>query len=151
MSMKTAPAPEKTKQPPPHTTRLFGLADNDWDDDNHQKNDDANDYAHAHLHILPPHLLSDPVGPAAETQSRHRKIVGLILKTVQPSATVSDLIDVLPHDSDGIIDLRLNSRSPLVSGTSSLPLTATSTTAGNVRIVRLIRHYGFCGKRAWLG
>lgn len=40
---------------------------------------------------------------------------------------------------------RLNSRSPLVSGTSRLSLTtARSTTAGDIRIVRLVRHYEFC-------
>jgi len=143
VSMKTAPAPKKPNLP--HTPRLLFLGDNDRDDDNHQKNDDANDYAHAHLHVLPPHLLSDPIGPAAETQSRHSKIVSLILEAVQSGTTVSDLIDVLPHDSDGIVDLRLNSRSPLVSGTSRLSLTtARSTTAGDIRIVRLVRHYEFC-------
>jgi len=32
-------------------------------------------------------------------------LTSLILEAVQSGATVSDLIDVLPHDSDGIVDL----------------------------------------------
>jgi len=32
-------------------------------------------------------------------------LTSLILEAVQSGTTVSDLIDVLPHDSDGIVDL----------------------------------------------
>ena len=35
------------------------------DDDDEQEND-ADDQAHSHLHVLPPHLLSDSVGAASK-------------------------------------------------------------------------------------
>jgi hypothetical protein len=37
------------------------------DNDDDQQNNDTDNQAHAHLHVLPPHLLSDPVGSPAET------------------------------------------------------------------------------------
>ena len=35
---------------------------------------------------------------------------GLVLQLVEPLATLRDFCDVLPHDTDGVIDLLLDSR-----------------------------------------
>lgn len=49
------------------------------DDDDEQQNDDTNDQTDAHLHVLPPHLLSYSVGPSSESLRRDCQIVGLVL------------------------------------------------------------------------
>ena len=48
-------------------------------DDDDKQDDDADDEAHAHLHVLPPHLLTHSVGTPAEALSRYRQVVGLVL------------------------------------------------------------------------
>lgn len=72
--------------------------------DNNEKDDDTNDQAHSHLHVLPPHLLPDSVGTTAETLSGNGKVVGLVLQTVQVFSTLRDLVDVRAHDVDGRIN-----------------------------------------------
>lgn len=57
------------------------------------------------LHIFPPHLLADSVGTPAESLSGHSQVVGLILQRVETFTTLGDLVDVLAHYTDGIIDL----------------------------------------------
>lgn len=73
--------------------------------DDHEEEDDADDNAHAHLHVLPPHLLSDAVGAAAEALRRHCEVVGLVLEGVEALATLRDLVDVVAHNTDSVIDL----------------------------------------------
>ena len=68
--------------------------------DNDKQYDDANDKAHPHLHVLPPHLLSDPVGTASEALCGDCKVVGLILEAVEALATFGDLVDVAAHYVD---------------------------------------------------
>ena len=72
-------------------------------DDNEEK-DDSDNQAHSHLHVLPPHLLPDPVGSTSETLCRHCQVVCLVLKTVETLATFRHFIDVVAHDIDGGID-----------------------------------------------
>ena len=50
--------------------------------DDDEKNDDAYDYAHSHLHILPPHLLAYSVGTTTEALGGYRKVVGLVLEGI---------------------------------------------------------------------
>jgi len=113
-----------------------------WHNDNHQKNDDTNNYAHAHLHVLPPHLLPNPVCTTAEPLGRVRQVVSLVLKSVQPCATVCDLVDILAHYTDSVIDLLLDGRSSLVPGTTGAAggTAAGTTLVGNVWVVRCLRH-----------
>jgi hypothetical protein len=56
-----------------HTSRY-----NDDDDEN----DQPDDYAHAHLHVFPPHLLPDSVCASSEALSRDCKVIGLVLERV---------------------------------------------------------------------
>lgn len=75
------------------------------DDDNDEQDNDAHNQTHAHLHILPPHLLSDPVGSTSKALGGNCQIIGLILQRVKLLASLVDLVDVFTHDTDGIIDL----------------------------------------------
>lgn len=79
-----------------------------WNDNDEDENDDARNNAHAHLHVLrmesvnlehlgapgrsspylPPHLLADPISSTSEALSRDRQIIGLVLKSVEPFATL---------------------------------------------------------------
>ena len=47
--------------------------------DDDQQYDNADDDAHAHLHVFPPHLLAHPVGAAAEAICLRCEVVGLVL------------------------------------------------------------------------
>jgi hypothetical protein len=78
-----------------HTTR---------DDDDDEQEDDADDQAHSHLHVLPPHLLSDSVGATSEALRRNGQVVGLVLQTVKALAALRDLVDVVAHDIDGRVN-----------------------------------------------
>ena len=69
------------------------------------ENDNADDQAHAHLHILPPHLLADSVGTATEALSGDSQVVGLILQGIQALATLGNLVDVVSHHTNGVVDL----------------------------------------------
>lgn len=51
------------------------VRNNNRHNNNHQKNDDSTNQTHAHLHVLPPHLLPDSVCTAAETLGRVGKVV----------------------------------------------------------------------------
>lgn len=75
-----------------------------WHNDHHQQNDDANDNAHPHLHVFPPHLLPHPVGAATEAVGLRRKVVGLVLQVIKPLATLGDLVNVVLHRLDSAID-----------------------------------------------
>ena len=54
--------------------KLTGRYNND-----NKQDDDAGNEAHAHLHILPPHLLAYAVGAPSEALGGHGKVVGLVL------------------------------------------------------------------------
>jgi len=114
------------------------LRDDYGHDDDDQKNYDADDDAHPHLHILPPHLFPHPVGAAAESLGRDGQVVGLVLESVEPSATVGDFIDVLTHDADGVVNLSLDSGGPLVAATGRAA--ASAAIAGDVRVVGSLSH-----------
>jgi hypothetical protein len=98
------------------------------DDDNQYQNDDARNEAHAHLHVLlpdkavslhalnqgswpgcqthlPPHLLANAIRAATEAVGRCREIVGLVLQSVKPLASLRNFVDVLPHNANSVIDL----------------------------------------------
>lgn len=49
---------------------------NDNDD---EQDDDAHNEAHAHLHVLPPHLLAHTVGAPSEALGGHGEVIGLVL------------------------------------------------------------------------
>lgn len=53
-----------------------------WDDDDDKEDDDADDQAHPHLHVLPPHLLSNAVGASSETLGGDGEVIGLVLKRI---------------------------------------------------------------------
>lgn len=76
-----------------------------WYDDDDQQDDNANDQPHPHLHVLPPHLLSDAVGAPPEALGRSRQIVRLVLQRIQALAALRHLVDVFPHHANGVIDL----------------------------------------------
>jgi hypothetical protein len=81
---------------PTHTSRH-----NDDDDEN----DQTNDYAHAHLHILPPHLFSHSIRAPSEALGGDCKVIGLVLERVQAFAALRDLVDILAHYTNGIVNL----------------------------------------------
>lgn len=54
---------------------------------------------------LPPHLLAHPVGAPAEPLGRGREVVRLVLEMIEALATLRDLVDIVSHHSDGIVDL----------------------------------------------
>jgi hypothetical protein len=96
----------------PKTTVDKGLTSR-YNNDNEQ-NDDSCNQAHSHLHVLPPHLLANSVGTTAEALSRDCKVVGLVLEGVETFTTLGDLVDVLAHYADGIIDLLDKRSQPLI-------------------------------------
>lgn len=73
--------------------------------DNDNQDDDNDDQANTHLHILPPHLFPHSVGSTAETLGGYSQIVRLILKRVEALTTLGDLVNVLTHHANGVVDL----------------------------------------------
>lgn len=51
------------------------------------------------------HLLANTVGAATETLGRDGQIIGLVLKRVEILSTLRDLVDIVAHHTDGIVDL----------------------------------------------
>jgi len=114
--------------------------DNCRHNNDEDENDDASDEAHAHLHVLPPHLLANPVRTTTESLSRDSQVVGLILEGIETLATLRNLVDVVTHHTDGVINLRLESLSPGIASRLLL-LGRGITTAGDVGVVgSLFRH-----------
>ncbi len=74
-------------------------------DDNGQQDNDTDNDAHAHLHVLPPHLLAYDVGSATEALRRGDKVVGLVLQSIQALTTLGNLVDIVAHDTDRLVDL----------------------------------------------
>lgn len=72
---------------------------------NYQQNNDTDSEAYPHLHVFPPHLLSNPIGSTAEPLGGVGEVVCLVLEGVEALSTLGDLVDVLAHHTDGIIDL----------------------------------------------
>lgn len=93
---------------------LFCL-DHTRDDDDQQQRDYAHDDPDPHLHVLPPHLLADSVGAATETLGGLVEVLGFVLELVDVLAALGDGFEVLFHDIDGVVDLRLDRRSPCVA------------------------------------
>lgn len=60
---------------------------------------------YAHLHVLPPHLLADTVGTTTETLGGHGQVVGLILQRIEALAALRNLVDVVAHDANGVVNL----------------------------------------------
>lgn len=79
--------------------------DGDRNHNDTNKNNDANNETDLHLEVLPPHLLSHSVGSSSETLCRHRQVIGLVLERVESLSSLGDLVDVLSHDADSVIDL----------------------------------------------
>lgn len=84
------------------------MLDDNGNDDNAEKDDDADCDDNSHLHVLPPHLLADSVGASSEALGGYGEVVSLVLKAVEILATLVDLVDVVAHDRDGVIDLGVN-------------------------------------------
>lgn len=72
--------------------------------DDDEQDDDADNQAHAHLHVLPPHLLAYTVGAPPEALCGDSKVVGLILQRVEAGTALRDLVDVVAHDTDRAVD-----------------------------------------------
>jgi hypothetical protein len=119
----------------------FALAGGDdcGNDDDKEENDDANNQADTHLHILPPHLLANAIGAAAETLGGDGKVVGLILKSIETLSTLGNLVDVVAHHTDGVVDLSLESLCPRSASSTFL---RCGLAAGDIRVIRgvLLRH-----------
>lgn len=96
--------------PPPITKTCICVLTTRHNDDD-QQDDDAHDDAHAHLHVLPPHLLAHAVGAPAETVGLRRQVVRLVLQVIEPLAALRDLVDVVLHRLHGAVDfLEINTR-----------------------------------------
>lgn len=54
---------------------------------------------------LPPHLLAHPVGAPAEALSGGREVVRLVLEMIEALATLRDLVDIVSHYTDGVVNL----------------------------------------------
>jgi len=78
---------------------------NSRNNNDNEQDDYSADQAHPHLHILPPHLFANSVGSTTEALSGDCKVVGLILKGIEAFTTLRDLVDILFHHTNGIIDL----------------------------------------------
>src|SRR3954462_6008993 len=78
-----------------------------YNNDNKQ-DDDADDEAHAHLHVLPPHLLAHAVGPPSQALGRLAEVVRLVLQRVQACSSLRGFVDVGAHDADGAVDFLVN-------------------------------------------
>lgn len=62
--------------------------------DNNEEDDNADDDAHSHLHVLPPHLFSDFVRPSSKILCRTGEIVGLVLQGIEVFTTLAYSMDV---------------------------------------------------------
>ena len=82
-------------------------------DDDEQENDNTDNQAHTHLHVLPPHLLANSVGTTTEPLSGDSEVVGLILQSIKAFTALGDLVDVVAHHTDGVVDLLQKSVSQL--------------------------------------
>lgn len=76
-----------------------------WHNNNNQNNDDTQDDAQPHLHVLPPHVLTHTVGAPAEALGTDGKVIGFVFNRVQSFTTLGDFIDIVPHDTDSVVDL----------------------------------------------
>ena len=76
-----------------------------WHDNHNQHDNDAQDDAQTHLHVFPPHVLAHSVGTTAEALGADGKIICFVLDRVQALASFGNLVDVVSHDADGVIDL----------------------------------------------
>lgn len=85
--------------------RLLARGDDCRDNDDQDQDDDTCDQAHAHLHVLPPHLLAHTVGTATEALGGDGQVVGLVLQRIEALTTLRDLVDVVTHHTDGVVDL----------------------------------------------
>lgn len=104
---------------PEATDLVFtGLGDHNRYNDDEEQDDDTCDQTHAHFHILPPHLLPHSVGAAAEAMGLVGQVVGLGLQVIQVLTALPDLLDVIVHDIDGVVDFRLQSLCPPISAAS---------------------------------
>lgn len=78
--------------------------------DHNEQDDDADNDANAHLHVFPPHLLSNFVGTSAETSGRGSQIIGLVLNVIDMFTTLRNFIDVVFHYANRVIDLLLTTQ-----------------------------------------
>jgi hypothetical protein len=113
----------------------LGLRDNNGDNDNSNKDYDTEDEAQPHFHVLPPHLLSYSVCTPPEALCRVRQVICFILELVQVLSSFRGLVDVVSHDTDGVINLGLDLSCP------ALAIPALSIIARDVWIVGLFGHF----------
>jgi len=85
---------------------MAGRNNSRHDNDNEQDYN-ATDQAHPHFHIFPPHDFAHPICASAEALSGDSEVVGLVLEGIEAFTTLRDLVDVLFHHTNGIIDLCL--------------------------------------------
>jgi hypothetical protein len=113
-----------------------------WHNNDHQEDDHANDQTHAHLHVLPPHILAHAIGASAEALGRDGEVVGLVLQRIQVLTTLRDLVDVFAHHTDSVVDLCLQCGGSLVAILSIASL-GTVRTGRDIGVVGLfvLSHY----------
>jgi hypothetical protein len=133
----------------PNSASLAG-GDDSRNDDDEQQDDDADNQTHAHLHVLPPHLLAYTVGSAAEALGRNCQVVGLVLERIEALATLGDLVDVIAHHTDGVVDLSLQSLRPRVAAGTLLRVGLATRDVGVIGGV-LLRHLGERRLVVWFG
>lgn len=101
------------------------MANTRWDNDDCEKDDDTDNQPDTHLHVLqtkvstfsahditssvfahlPPHLLADLVGTAAELLGCALEIVRLVPEVVEIVTTSFRKHDVLLHHANGLVEL----------------------------------------------
>lgn len=124
---------------------LLFLRNDYWDNDDSNEDDDADNQAYSHLHILPPHLFSYSVGTTPKALRGVRQVICLILELIQVLASFCGLVDVVSHNTNGVVDLSLNLS---CSAGAVAALLLSTTIARDIWIV-LFRHFFWmlCGER----
>ena len=84
----------------------------------------------------------------AAIPSKSTKRTCLVLQLIQPLSTLRDFCDVLPHDANGVVDLRLDGRSLRVTRASRVRRGAATGEVGVVRLRPAIIHVKrtLCGR-----
>lgn len=79
--------------------------DSNGHNDDNQYDNNSQDNTQSHLEVLPPHVFSDSIGASSEPLCTDGQVVGLVFYGVQSFTSFGDFVDVVSHDSDGVVDL----------------------------------------------
>lgn len=88
-----------------HNYQILASSKDRGNDNNEQENQNSDDDTNAHLHIFPPHLLSNSVCTAAKALGRNSQVVRLILESIQALTSIVGFVDVVSQDSHGVVDV----------------------------------------------